>query len=58
MSQIEAVLDRVRAVAFKGGLARLSEEAGVPERTLRRFLKKPPKQIETLKKLEAIIDAE
>lgn len=52
MSHFEALMLRVKAAAHEVGVTELAKRAGLEERTVRRLLKKPPRQIEGLKLLD------
>lgn len=52
MSRIQTSIDAISSVALKIGVGRLAREAGVNVDTASRLLKKPPKQIQNLIKLE------
>lgn len=54
MSHFDALMMRVKAAAQDVGVTELARRAGMEERTLRRLLKKPPRQIEGLKRLDEI----
>lgn len=56
MSEVETVVERVRAVAFQAGIGTLAKEAGIDADHARRFLKRLPKQIDTLVALELAAD--
>lgn len=52
MSHFDAMMLRVKAAAYEVGVAELAKRAGINERTLQRLLKKPPQQIESLRRLD------
>ncbi len=56
MSQIQQVIERIKASTFKGGLAKLADEAGVPRATARDLLGGEHAAVKKLKLLEAAVD--